>query len=84
MKYVVIPPIANPVGRTTTFAFRMSTVFFDYLPNGLVGRHDMTIKNNETTGGICQVSGIWFPSSRLVKDGQGRMVGDIYWKGKGR
>jgi len=40
---------------------------------------DLTVRNGrEGPGGICARSGNWFPQERLTRDGQGRLVGDIF------
>lgn len=41
---------------------------------------DQRIQPNHQRGGaFCAVSGIWYPTADLRKDGYGRIVGKDYW-----
>jgi len=57
------------------YAVLFTTSCFGYFPTSLLYTGLEVVKNNEVGGGICQRTGRWYPSSRLVKDGTGLLVG---------
>jgi hypothetical protein len=53
-----------------------SSIIFTYLPDSAVFNSPQVVRNQELGGGYCQRTGKWYPASRLVVDGLGRLVGD--------
>jgi hypothetical protein len=78
MTYTVATPMAfsGSLGALPAASCLLSTVIFTYLPDAAVFNSPQVMKNNEMGGGYSQLTGKWYPQSRLVLDGLGRLVGD--------
>jgi hypothetical protein len=78
MTFTAGAPMANVSNQGTLAAASTmcSTSMFWFLPDAAVFMSPMVEKNYEYGGGYSELTGKWYPTSRLVIDGFGRRVGD--------
>ena len=68
--------MSGSLGSVAAAACMASTTVFTWLPDAAVLSSPQVMMNYELGGGYSQLTGKWYPGSRLCLDGLGRLVGD--------